>query len=59
MICDDAFGKLVFYWKLCYKNSEEQKMTLFDELQKVSSEEDVKDLYIKALRLKGYQPRGI
>ncbi len=34
-------------------------MTLFDGLQKVSSEEDVKDLYIKVLRLKGYQPRRI
>ena len=30
-------------------------MTLYEELQKVSSEEDVKDLYIKALKLKGYQ----
>ena len=30
-------------------------MSLYEELQKVSSEEDVKDLYIKALKLKGYQ----
>ena len=30
-------------------------MPLYEELQKVSSEEDVKDLYIKALKLKGYQ----
>ncbi len=30
-------------------------MTLYEELQKASSEEDVKDLYIKALKLKGYQ----
>lgn len=30
-------------------------MTLFEELQKATSEEDVKDLYIKALKLKGYQ----
>lgn len=33
----------------------ETKMSLYEELQKVSSEEDVKDLYIKALKLKGYQ----
>lgn len=30
-------------------------MTLFEKLQKVSSEEDVKDIYIKALGLKEYQ----
>ena len=30
-------------------------MSLYDELQKTTSEEDVKDLYIKALKLKGYQ----
>lgn len=30
-------------------------MSLYTDLQKVSSEEDVKDLYIKALKLKGYQ----
>ena len=30
-------------------------MSLFSELQKASSEEDVKDAYIKALRLKSYQ----
>lgn len=30
-------------------------MSLYEELQNVSSEEDVKDLYIKALKLKGYQ----
>ncbi len=30
-------------------------MSLYEDLQKVSSEEDVKDLYIKALKLKGYQ----
>jgi hypothetical protein len=30
-------------------------MTLFEKLQKVTSEEDVKDIYIKALSLKGYQ----
>lgn len=30
-------------------------MSLYSDLQKVSSEEDVKDLYIKALKLKGYQ----
>ena len=30
-------------------------MSLYEELQKVTSEEDVKDLYIKALKLKGYQ----
>ena len=30
-------------------------MTLYEKLQKVSSEEDVKDIYIKALGLKQYQ----
>jgi len=30
-------------------------MSLFEDLQKASSEEDVKDIYIKALKLKGYQ----
>ena len=30
-------------------------MSLFSELQKASSEEDVKDAYIKALHLKSYQ----
>jgi hypothetical protein len=30
-------------------------MTLYEKLQKASSEEDVKDIYIKALNLKGYQ----
>lgn len=30
-------------------------MSLYEKLQKVSSEEDVKDLYIKALELKHYQ----
>ena len=30
-------------------------MSLYEDLQKASSEEDVKDLYIKALNLKGYQ----
>ncbi len=30
-------------------------MTLYQQLQKASSEEDIKDLYIKALGLKGYQ----
>lgn len=29
-------------------------MTLHSDLQKVGSEEDVKDAYIKALKLKGY-----
>ena len=30
-------------------------MSLFEKLQKATSEEDVKDLYIKALGLKSYQ----
>lgn len=30
-------------------------MSLYEELQNATSEEDVKDLYIKALKLKGYQ----
>ena len=30
-------------------------MTLYEKLQKASSEEDVKDAYIKALGLKEYQ----
>jgi len=29
-------------------------MTLYEKLQKATSEEDVKDAYIKALGLKGY-----
>lgn len=33
-------------------------MSLYEELQRVSSEEDVKDLYIKALKLKGYQKKS-
>lgn len=30
-------------------------MTLYEKLQKATSEEDVKDIYIKALGLKEYQ----
>lgn len=30
-------------------------MSLYEKLQTVTSEEDVKDIYIKALGLKGYQ----
>jgi hypothetical protein len=31
-----------------------KNMSLYDQLQKAKSEEDVKDAYIKALGLKGY-----
>jgi hypothetical protein len=40
---------------LYLNNIKSRKMTLFEELQKVTSEEDVKDSYIKALGLTGVQ----